>query len=202
MTADQGKDDDATPQPQRAALPRSELEALFARNLHHVHAFVRLRIDPLTRSRESISDIVQSACREVLANGGFEFRDETAFRSYLCQAALFKIQNRYRHHAADKRRPEASPLNLTSVGLEQVYRTTMFDPCRQAMRQEEIAQLEAAFDELPENYRQVLTLYRIVGIALPDLARQFGRSEAATKMLLSRAMAKLTTVLSRRSSSA
>ena len=78
----------------------------------------------------------------------------------------------------------------------------MFDPCRQAMRHEEIAQLEAAFDELPEDYRQVLTLYRIVGIGLPELARQLGRSEAATKMLLSRAMAKLTTVLSRRGPSA
>lgn len=47
---------------------RDELDALFARNLHHVRAFVRLRIDAMTREKESLSDVVQSACREVLAN--------------------------------------------------------------------------------------------------------------------------------------
>ena len=40
-------------------LERKELEDLFAANLHHVRAFVRLRIDAVTRSRESLSDIAR-----------------------------------------------------------------------------------------------------------------------------------------------
>lgn len=177
---------------------REELAALFARNVHHVRAFVRLRIDPLTRSRESVSDIVQSACRELLDQDSFEYRDEKSFRSYLCQAALFKIQNRQRHHAAGKRRhggPEPPP--ATDEDLAKVYRTTMFDPMRQAIRREEIEALERAFDQLPDDYRQALTLYRIVGLAIAEIARQTGRTEGATKMLLHRAMARLTSILTR-----
>lgn len=177
---------------------RAELEALFARNLHHVRAFVRLRIDAVTRDKEAISDVVQSACREVLANDTFEFRGEVAFRSYLCQAALHKIQNRRRHWLAQKRGAAAEhPLDNDNSQLAHVYRTTLFDPSRGAIRAEEIAQLEAAFERLPEDYREAMTLYRIVGVSLAELARHLGRTEGATKMLLSRAMARLTSVLKR-----
>jgi RNA polymerase sigma factor (sigma-70 family) len=183
----------------RRAVPRpsrEEIEALFARNLHHVRAFVRLRIDAATRDMEAISDIVQSACREVLARDGFEYRGEVAFRSYLCEAALHKIQNRRRHHRAQKRAAAATrPLSSGDAQLEHVYRTTLFDPQRAAIRAEDIAQLEAAFDLLPDDYSKALTLYRIVGLPLADVARQLGRTESATQTLLSRAMARLTSVL-------
>lgn len=176
-------------------LGREELEALFARNLDHVRAFVRLRLDAVTREREAVSDLVQSACREVLTNDAFEFRGEVAFRSYLCQAALHKIQNRRRHHLAQKRGAAiARPLDSESR-LVGVYRSTMFDPQRGAIRAEEIAQLEAAFEQLPDDYRQALTMYRIVGVSLPDLAKHLGRTEGATRILLHRAMARLTTVM-------
>lgn len=188
------RDDDAHKGPARPG--RDELEALFARNLHHVRAFVRLRIDGVTRDQEAISDVVQSACREVLANDAFEYRGEVAFRSYLCQAALHKIQNRRRHWLAKKRGAGVvRPLDTGESHLEHVYRTTLFDPQRGAIRAEEVAQLEAAFERLPDDYREALTLYRIVGVSVPDLARHLGRTEGATKMLLSRAMARLTSVL-------
>lgn len=182
----------------RWPLPSEDLAALFARNIHHVRAFVRLRIDPLTRSRDSISDIVQSACRELLEKESFEYRDEKSFRSYLCQAALFKIQNRRRHHAAEKRhRLEPGPESPGDDELAAVYRTTLFDPSRPAILKEEIVALERAFDQLPEDYRQALTLYRIVGLSTAEIAQQCGRTEAATKMLLHRAMARLTSILAR-----
>lgn len=173
---------------------------MFARNIHHVRAYVRLRIDPLTRSRESVSDIVQSACRELLQSDSFELRDEKAFRSYLCQAALFKIQNRHRHHAAEKRGGDGvRHLSETDEGLANVYRTTLFDPSRQAIRKEEIDALERAFDQLPDDYRAMLTQYRILGLSIAEIAAQGGRTEGATKMLLHRAMARLTSILSRSS---
>jgi len=185
------------PTPGRRLLPH-ELEALFAANLHHVRAFVRLRIDAVTRSREAASDIVQSACREVLASESFEFRGEAAFRSYLCEAALHKIQARRQYWLTDKRDPERErPGEPADSDLRKVYRTTLFDPMRKAIRDEEIARLEAAFDELPEQYREALTLYRIVGVSLSDLAARLGRTKGATKMLLNRAMARLTSVLKR-----
>lgn len=171
------------------------LDRLFAANLPYVHAFVRLHVDPLTRSRESVSDIVQSACREVLANERFEIRDELAFRSYLCQAALFKLQNRRRHYGARKRRTTAEQPLPSESSLAKVYCTTILDPGRRIVLDEEVAQLEAAFDRLPDDYRQALTLVRIAGVPLPELARRLGRTEGAARMLLSRAMARLTTLM-------
>ena len=179
-------------------LSPQEWEAVFARNLDHVRAFVRLRIDPVTRARESVADIVQSACREVLANKAFESRDETAFRSYLCQAALHKIQSHRRHYLADKRSPDHEvSASKVDEDLRRVYRTTMFDPLRKAIRSEEVLQLEAAFDQLPEQYREALTLYRIVGLPIAVLATRLSRTEGATKMLVNRALARLTSLLAR-----
>lgn len=195
MTSASSFDDDPR-EPSARSLRPQELEQLFTANLGHVRAFVRLRLDPATRSRESVSDIVQSACREVLGNVAFEFRGEAAFRSYLCQAALHKIQARRRHWQADKRdaaREQAG--DEVDQEVKNIYRTTMFDPLRKAIRGEEILRLEAAFDQLPEQYREALTLYRIVGMPLGQLAQHIGRTEGATKMLLSRAMARLTSVL-------
>lgn len=192
-------DEDRSREPAKGRkLSPQELGAVFAANIDHVRAFVRLRIDSVTRAREAVSDIVQSACREVLANEAFEFRDEKAFRSYLCQAALHKIQSRRRHHLADKRAPDReTPASKIDEDLRRVYHTTMFDPVRKAIRREEVLQLEAAFDLLPEQYREALTLYRIVGLPLAELATRLQRTEGATKMLINRALARLTSLLAR-----
>jgi len=196
MAGDHCRPPDGSDNGQSARPSADELDALFRRNIDHVRAFVRLRIDATTRDKEAISDLVQSACREVLANDHFEFRGEVASRSYLCQAALHKIQNRRRHHLAQKRSPAAAqPPCGGDSELERVYRTTLFDPQRGAIRAEEIAQLEAAFEKLPEDYREALTLYRIVGAPVADVARHLGRTVSATQTLLSRAMARLTSVL-------
>jgi RNA polymerase sigma factor (sigma-70 family) len=195
MANDPGQGDSRRPR-NRSDLP-ADIEALFERNLPHVRAFVRLRIDALTRDKEAISDVVQSACREVLANEDFEFRGELAFRSYLCQAALHKLQDRRRRYLAQKRNPHREQVRTeVDPAVHLVYRSTMFDPERRAIRAEEVAQLESAFDRLPDDYREALSLYRIVGAPIAEVAKHLGRTEAATKMLLSRAMARLTSLLS------
>ena len=44
---------------------------------------------------------------------------------------------------------------------------------------------------LPDEYRQVILLARIVGLSHADLAREMGRSETAVRTLLHRALARL-----------
>lgn len=196
MASDPGNAPEPSANAQRP--DQGELEALYARTLPHVRAFVRLRIDHVTRDQEAVSDIVQSACREVLAKDGFEYRGETAFRGYLCQAALNKIKNHRRHYLAQKRGGgKVQGLGSEDPALAQIYSTTFLDPVRGAIRNEEVAFLEATFEKLPDQYREALTMYRIVGLPISDLARHFGRTEAATKMLLSRAMARLACLLER-----
>jgi len=62
---------------------------------------------------------------------------------------------------------------------------------------EEIERVEAAFDKLSDDYRQVILLSRIVGLSHREVAREMGRNEAAVRKLLSRALARLLLLLGR-----
>ena len=53
------------------------VEQLLQEHLPRLHAFVRLRMGVLLRSREESSDLVQSICRVILTRQG-EFRDANA----------------------------------------------------------------------------------------------------------------------------
>ena len=77
------------------------IERLFADNLPRLRAFVRLRMGPELRARESTSDIVQSACREILANmGRYRYQGAAQFRHWLFTTAQRKLSNKLEFHRA------------------------------------------------------------------------------------------------------
>ena len=173
---------------------RTALEELLVRHYALVRAFVRLRLDPATRQRESVSDLVQSICREVLGRADrFDYRGEAAFRAWLCEAALHKIRDRRDYHRAQRRDPAREMAAATDAGwsdLAAVYRTTI-DPVGRLLRIEEMEQLERAFDDLPDDQREALTLRSLCGAGYAEIAARTGRSEDATRKLVSRARARL-----------
>ena len=63
------------------------------------------------------------------------------------------------------------------------------------MLAEEIARLEAAIDQLPEEQREVITLAHLVGLSRADIGAQMGRTEEAVRALLHRAKARLSILL-------
>jgi RNA polymerase sigma-70 factor (ECF subfamily) len=75
------------------------------------------------------------------------------------------------------------------AGLEAWSRS--FTPSRHAAAREELARLEAALRALDEDKREVILLSRIVGLTHAGIAAEMGRSELATRKLLSRALAEL-----------
>ncbi|MCC6377749.1 MAG: sigma-70 family RNA polymerase sigma factor [Burkholderiales bacterium] len=174
------------------------LEDLLTRHYSMVRAFVRLRVDPVTRIRESASDLVQSICREVLRRADeFEYRGEAAFRAWLCEAALRKLHDRRDYYHAQRRDPgrEAAPVGDQGWDdLAGVYRSSL-DPMGRALRREELEQLEAAFEKLPEEQRQALTLRHLCGIDYGEIAARTGRTEDAVRKLVSRARARLAELL-------
>ena len=54
---------------------------------------------------------------------------------------------------------------------------------------------ELAFETLPEDHREVISLSRIVGLPHKEVGEQMGRSEEATRQLLRRALAGLAVAL-------
>jgi RNA polymerase sigma factor (sigma-70 family) len=160
--------------------------------LPRLQRFVHLRLGAHLRGREDTVDIVQSTVRELLAEPDFEWRGETEFRAWLFQAALNKVREKARFHAAGKRalgREVAADAGGAS-GLGDAIRD-LASPSRVAMAKEELERLEAAFAQLTEPQREVLTLSRIAELPHAAIAARMGKSEVAVRQLLVRAMAAL-----------
>lgn len=176
---------------------RGAIDALIERYLPELRAFVRLRVGQALRAHESKSDVVQSVCRDVLQNvDNFRFPGESAFRTWLFTTALRKIGKRSRHHTAQKRDVRKNePLESSSDARLANYYRSFSSPSGHAIAKEEMARVEAAFDELSEEQREVVTLAHLVGMSRAEIAAQTGRSEGAVRVLLHRALVKLSGLL-------
>jgi RNA polymerase sigma-70 factor, ECF subfamily len=169
---------------------RPAIEELLLRHLPGLRAFVRLRAGPLVRRREAESDLVQSVCREVLLHAGdFRHGGEPGFRHWLYATAVRKILNKQEFHTAQRRDLGAEE----SPGAEALLDAygTFSSPSRHLATAEELARIEQAFDALPEDYREVVLLSRVVGLPRAEVARAMDRSEGAVRNLLHRALATL-----------
>jgi RNA polymerase sigma-70 factor (ECF subfamily) len=170
---------------------RTAIQDLLVRHLPPLEAFVRLRMGPALRARLTAPDLVQSVCREVLEDlGGFEYRGEGAFRHWLYTRAQNKLLEKHRYVDAEKRsvaREEHMPDVTTVLPSYQ----TLVTPSRVAAARETIARIEAAFDELPEDYREAITLHRICGLGYAEIAERMQRSEGAVRNLVYRGTSRL-----------
>jgi RNA polymerase sigma-70 factor (ECF subfamily) len=171
-----------------------------AEHLAALTAFVRLRAGPLIRAHESCADVVQSACREVLAHADrFEFGGDSQFRHWLYTTALRKITDRQRYYLAAKRRRDRDgrrgTTNVHDSEIAARYGTAFSSPSDAAMRREDVERLERAFDLLSEADREVVTLARIAGLTHAEIARKLGTSPGAVRTRLSRALARLAALM-------
>jgi RNA polymerase sigma-70 factor (ECF subfamily) len=174
---------------------RQAVGELLARHLPALRVFVRLQIGPVLRLRESASDLVQSACRELLEHlDGFEYRGEEAFKHWLFTAALNKIREHNRYHRAERRDIAREQGDAAHLGA--LY-GSLLTPSRITIARETVERLEAAFDQLPPDYREVIVLCRIVGLAQAEVATRMGRSVDSVRNLLLRALAQVSALADR-----
>ncbi len=174
---------------------RGAVERLIERYQPRLHAYVRLRLGDRVRAREASMDVVQSVCRELLAAApAFDFRGEERFRDWLFTSALNKIRDKQRFHGREKRdvgREAEIDDDLPRVAS---YLTPSVD----AIGRETAEALAASLAELGEEHREVITLARIVQLPHAVIAESMGRSEAAVRQLLVRALLALSLALKRR----
>lgn len=173
------------------------LDRLLERYLPQLRAYVRARLGVGLRPRESSADVVQSVCRQVLAaRDRFEFRGEEQFRAWLFTTALNKVRQKHRLHMGQRRSRarEEKALDHETVTAAAFLLT----PSQQAIGKETAAAIEAALAALSEEYREVITLARIVKLPHRVIGEVMGRSEEATRKLLGRAILALTDELEQR----
>lgn len=175
-------------------LSRSELDALIERHLSVLRYYVRLRAGPLLRSKEPVSDIVQSALREIVEEATrFTYTGEAAFRRWIHRVATNKIISKNRYHLAARRnaaREESLASRVWDVA-QGGESSPDHSPSRHAVHVEDLARLQAAFDELDEEDRQILSMRRIFDISTSVIAEELGLAESTVRWRLATIMAKL-----------
>lgn len=175
---------------------RVALGALLEQHLPGLRRYVRLRGGPQLWKRESVSDLVQSVCIEVLVHqNDFEYRGEAQFRHWLYTTAMNKIREHLRHYGAQRRTPvrevEDGDSRLGGIADEQP------SPSQNAILRETEERLARAMDALPDDYRQAILLARVIGLPHEEVAAQMGRTVDSVRNLLHRALARLAALADR-----
>ncbi|MBK8100739.1 MAG: RNA polymerase sigma factor [Planctomycetes bacterium] len=177
---------------------RAAYDELFTRNLPALVAFLRAKVGGELAERESVRDLAQSVCREVLRDlDQLEFRGEEQFRSYLFLQATRKVVDRYRYHKQEMRDParqEGLPTDTEAAEVMGAY-APLATPSRVVGAKEELSRVEQALQGLPEAQRDAVLLSRIAGLSYQEIARQKGISEAAVRGLVARGLARLASQL-------
>jgi RNA polymerase sigma-70 factor (ECF subfamily) len=150
------------------------------------------RYTPELRARESSVDLVQSVCREVLEHAErFRHPSEAAFKRWLYTTALRKIKNRHAYDLANKRDVlrNATPLDDDAAARELLDHYRSFST-------PSVERVEVAFEQLSDEQREVITLAHMVGLSRAEIAAQMNKTEGAVRVLLQRALAKVSDLLS------
>lgn len=175
----------------------ASIQEVLVQYLPRLRAFIRGQIDANARLHESVSDLVQSTCREVLEAGpDFAWQGEPQFRGWLFTAALNKIRMRLRHFGAKKRGADVAPEAIDDIEVVDP-RAAANSPSQVAVGNEANATLEAALETLSPDYREVIALSRLAELPHAEIARIMGRSEGAVRTLLSRALVDLVAAVDR-----
>jgi RNA polymerase sigma factor (sigma-70 family) len=180
------------------------VEGLLERFLPDLRRYLDRNAGALVTAKESSSDLAQSVCREVLERLGterFVYRGEAEFKQWLYNAALYKIRARQRFYLAAMR--DAGREVLLPEGGSETHASsepgipagsTLGTPSQAAALNEEVERLRVALSKLPQNYREVIHLAHVEGLSHKEIAERLGISEANSRVLLSRALARLATL--------
>jgi RNA polymerase sigma-70 factor, ECF subfamily len=177
---------------------REAVAELLRRHLPQLRAWVRLKCGPKLRANESASDIVQSACRDVLENlDHFKFPGDAAFKAWLYKTASRKVADRAEYWGAERRDParleryDEQPVE-TGAGFSPAAMLAVYQsfcsPSQEAAGREEVERIERAFGELVDEQREIILLARIAGLSHKEIAEQLGISEGTARMRLFRAL--------------
>jgi RNA polymerase sigma-70 factor (ECF subfamily) len=170
---------------------RPAIEQLLVRHLPGLEAFVRLRMGAAMRGLMTAPDLVQSVCREVLEDlTGFEFRGPAPFRHWLYVRAENKLREKHRYHHADKR-DAAHEVSLPDASTFLPAYRALCTPSRALEVRETMQRVEAAFDALPADYREAITMHKLCGLSHAEIAERMGRSEGAVRNLVYRGISRL-----------
>jgi RNA polymerase sigma-70 factor (ECF subfamily) len=178
---------------------KGALNDLYNRYLMRVLAAVRARLGAELRGKLESWDVVQDALLASLKNvQSFNQTSEGAFLNWLAKVVENRIRDQLDYFRADKRdhrleRPVAGPRSAeSSVPLDIPERSGVPTPSQFLVLSEDLARLEKAMDQLPEESRELIVAVKIEGRTYDEVAQDLGKSPDAVRMQVKRALLALT----------
>lgn len=153
----------------------------------------------------SEDDVMQQAYADAVSRlGQLVAETEAGFAAWLGSIARRRLQDAIKGLTAEKRGGDRRQINNTItdqsfVNLVDLLSSGSSSPSGRAGRLEAVEALKAAIAELPETYRQVVSLYDLEGQSATQVSDTMNRSQGAVFMLRARAHERLHEILGRTS---
>jgi RNA polymerase sigma-70 factor (ECF subfamily) len=167
---------------------REALEALFKKAYPDLLQAARFRLGPELRKRMDTLDLAQAAYQEALQDlPRYQYKGKGSFVHWLLAILENKIRSQLQFFKRKRRdlRREVPILEGSSIS------SASRSPATQLVAEEDRARLEAAMDQLSDEYRTVIVSRYYLRMSWRDIGTHLGRSEEAAQMLCHRALAKL-----------
>jgi RNA polymerase sigma-70 factor (subfamily 1) len=161
---------------------------------HSVLAAVRARLGAELRGKLESWDVVQDALLASLRNvQAFDQASEGAFLNWLAKIVENRIRDQADFFRADKRdhrleKPLAGRSDDSSAPLDIPEKCGTPTPSQVLILSEDLARLEKAMDQLPEESRELIVAVKIEGRTYDEIAQAIGKSPDAVRMQAKRAL--------------
>lgn len=178
------------------------LNLLLDRYLNRILRIVRMKLGAKLRNKMESMDIVQEVTIRIMKGfDRFEPESEGAFLNWISTLVQNEIRDLADYHGAAKRNQDQEvreKINDSISGsvLNAIPASSEYRPSFQLKLKEEVLELEAALDQLPEKQRDVIVMRQYEEMSFKEIGKVLDCSEDAARMQFSRAMGKLTDILS------
>ena len=171
--------------------PDNEVEKALERFRPVLVTLAEAMISPAYRGDIEASDLVQQTLMEAHTNARFlDSFDEGPFFAWLRKALQNNLLDAVKHLGTQKkdvrRRVRQSEIEESFARLEQVLVGDETSPSQLVQRNEQIAIMLSALQELPDNQRMAVIMKHLQGHSLKEVAASLGLSESASAGLLHR----------------
>ena len=175
---------------------------LLERYRRYLSLLARVQIGQRLQGKVDASDLVQETFLEAHRNfGRFRGGSEGEFVAWLRQILAGNLADLLRRYLGTQgrdvhlEREIQNALDQSSVLLDRALISPHSSPSQQAERREQGVLLADALDQLPEEYREVLVLRHLEGLAFPEVARRMERSVDSVEKLWMRGLARLRRIM-------
>jgi len=165
-------------------------------------AFIERSLSDALRRKVEAADILQELSINAVGSlAEIELGDRDPF-SWLCQLAERRIIDAHRHffgaqkRAAGKERMlEARGGDSQQAGFIELLVSSMTTPSRAFSRNQKELKVLVALESLPAEARDALRMRYVDGLPSKEIAQKLGKTDGATRVLLTRALGRLQQIL-------